>query len=47
MLAQGEDVQAELVSEHRIAQNLVHAVHRPVRPAGALITLQISQRQDA
>ena len=36
-----------LVGQHGVAEDLSHPVHRPVPSAGALITLQVTQRQDA
>jgi hypothetical protein len=47
MLADGEDVQAELVGEHGVAEDFGHPVHWAVQPAGALIALQVAERQDA
>ena len=47
MLADREHLQAQLVGQHGVAEDLRHPVHRPVQPAGALITLQVTQRQDA
>jgi hypothetical protein len=47
MLADSKHVQAQLVGQHGVAEDLSHPVHRPVPSAGALITLQVTQRQDA
>ena len=47
MLAEREDVQAQLVSQHRVAEDLGHPVYRPVRAAGALVALQVAEGQDA
>jgi hypothetical protein len=47
VLAEREDVQAQLVGQHRVAEDLGHPVHRPLRAAGALIALQVAKRQDA
>ena len=47
MLAHREHLQAELVSQHGVAEDIGHPVHRPVQLAGVLITLQVAQRQDA
>ena len=47
VLAEREDVQAELVGEHGVAEDLSHPVHWTVQPAGALIALQVAERQDA
>ena len=47
MLADREHLQAQLVSQHGVAEDLGHPVRRPVHPSGALITLQVTQRQDA
>jgi len=47
MLAHRERLQAKLVSQHGVAEDLGHPLHRPAEPAGALITLQVTQRQDA
>ena len=47
VLAEREDVQAQLVSQHRVAEDLGHPVYRPVRTAGALVALQVAKRQNA
>jgi hypothetical protein len=31
----------------RIAEDLAHPVHRPLRASGPLVTLQVTKRQDA
>ena len=36
-----------LVSQHRVAEDLGHPVHRLVRTAGALVALQVAKRQNA
>ena len=47
VFAEREDVQAQMVCEHRVAKDLGHPVHRPVRASGALVALQVAERQDA
>ena len=47
VFAEREGVQAQLVSQHRVAEDLGHPVHRPVRAAGALVALQVAKRQNA
>jgi hypothetical protein len=47
MLTHGEHLKAQLVSQDGVAEDLGHPVRRPDSPASALITLQVTQCQDA
>jgi hypothetical protein len=47
VLAERENVQAELIGKHGVAEDLGHPVHWAVQSASALIALQVAERQDA
>ena len=47
VLAEREDIQAQLVGQLRVAEDLTHPVHRPLWTSGALVPLQVAKRKDA